>query len=356
MRNVMRVAACLFALLLVVPGHPARAQDGAPARVEVFLEQDPQTGAARIYFMDPLSGLSTVVNVESGQQFTLAGGAVIYEKSRTGAIMQANADGTLEPHPFIRRAVDTRSLRWTVSPDGQSIAWVTVSQAGVSQAFVAWTDGRDLRQLPISTPGDALELFPLALSSNMAQFFYDAAHPSSSSAAPYRTYSYVALYNLLDEVFLPLAAEPDCVCGAAVSADGRIFARLEADQGIGPFALHVWDLPTGADILIDPPDLAFPYAGDLILNNMGTFAAYSAANALAPDQYALVLVDLVDQTQTPVLPPGPARYQPLTFIDGDSALLLAGITEGGTYKLDLANGELRQVSRDLYLGTITTTG
>ncbi len=338
--------------LLAVPC-AVRAQSGTSLRVEVFLEQDPQTGEAKIYFMDPLSGLSTVVNVESGQQFTLVGNAVIYEKARTGAIMQANPDGTLEPHPFIRRAVDTRSLRWVVAPDGQSIAWVTVSQDGVSQAYAAWADGSDLRQLPISTPGDALELFPLALSNSMTEFFYDAAYPAEPPEDPYRVYSHVALYNLLDEAFYPLGDEPDCACGAAVSADGRLFARLEGIQGIGPFALHIWDLPTGADISIDPPNLNFAYAGDLIVNNTGTFAAYSSADTQSPDEYVVVLVDLVDQTQTAVLAPGPSRYQPLAFIDGDSALLLAGVTVGGTYKLDLASGELRQVSRDLYLGTVT---
>ena len=353
MPKLMRLIILLL-VLLAMPG-AARARQGTPLRVEVFLEQDPQTGEAKIYFMDPLSGLSTVVNVESGQQFTLVGGTVIYEKSRTGAIMQANPDGTLEPHPFIRRAVDTQSLRWVVSQDGQSIAWVTVSQAGVSQAYAAWADGSDLRQLPISTPGDALELFPLALSNSMTQFFYDAAAPMVPAEGPYRTYSLVALYNLLDEAFLPLDEEPDCDCGAAVSADGRILARLEGIQGIGPFALHIWDLPTGADIRIDPPNLNFAYAGDLIVNSTGTFAAYSAADTLTPDQYVLVLVNLVDQTQTAALVPGPARYQPLAFIDGDRALLLAGITEGGTYKLDLASGELRRVSNDLYLGAITTT-
>lgn len=346
----------LVTLTLIPSGRiPAHAQENQPARVEIFLTEDTQAEQAKIYFMDPLSGLSTVISVEGGEQFTLVGNYVMYAKTRTGAIMKANPDGTIEPHPFIHRAVDARSLRWVVSPDGQAVAWVQVSQGGVSQAYVAWADGRDARQLPISTPDASLELFPLALSNSMTEFFYDAAHPSTPPpGTPYVVYSHIAEYNLLEESFAPLAQEPDCPCGAAVSAEGRIFARLEAAQGTGPFTLHVWDLPTGADIRIPPPDLVFPYAGDLILNSTETLAVYSAAAGLTPEQYTLVLVDMVAQTQTPILTPGPDRYLPLAFIDGDSALMLAGVTTGGTYKLDLASGELRRVSKELYLGTIIT--
>jgi hypothetical protein len=357
----MRRWAVLFALLLIAVAAASpdrsRAQESQPGRVDVFLAQDPQAATARVYFMDPLSGLSTVVDVESGQNFTLVGDYVVYEKSRTGAIMRANANGTLEPHPFIRRAVDTQSLRWVASPDGTAIAWVQTSTAGVSQAYVASADGRDLRQLPISTPSPPLELAPIALTDGTVHFFYDAAHPAGPpTGTPYVAYAHVAEYNLLDEVFYPLP-EPNCLCGAAVTPDGRIFARLEADRGEGPFALHVWDLPTKAEIRIPAPDLPYRMAGDLTLNDTGTFAVYSAAAGAGAEAgqelYALVLVDVVAQEQSLVLAPGALRYRPLAFIDGDSALLLTDANQEGTYKLDLQSGELQHVSNDLYLGTIS---
>jgi hypothetical protein len=353
--------AVLFAfLLLIAAASPARgrAQENQPGRVDVFLAQDPQAATARVYFMDPLSGLSTVVNVEGGQNFTLVGDYVLYEKTRTGAIMRANVNGTLEPHPFIRRAVDTRSLQWVASPDGMAIAWVQTSTAGVSQAYVAWADGRDLRQLPISTPSPPLELAPIALTNGMSHFFYDAAHPAGPpTGTPYVAYVHVAEYNLFDEMFYPLPLEPNCPCGAAVTPDGRIFARLEGERGEGPFALHVWDLPTKAEIRIPAPDLPYRMAGDLILNNTGTFAVYSVAAGggveVGQERYALVLVDVVAQEQSLTLAPGPVRYRALAFIDGNSALLLTDADQGGTYKLDLQSRELRRVSNDLYLGTIT---
>jgi hypothetical protein len=342
--------------VLLWPGN-ARAQELPPARIDVFLETDPATGLSRLFFLDPLSGLSAVVNADRGRDFRLVGRYVIYEKTRTGAIMRANADGTLEPHPFIRRGIDTESVWWVVSPDGGAIAWVQVSTAGVSSAYAALADGRDLRQLPISTPGAGLELMPLALTNGMGRFFYDSAHPRGGAATPFVNYDYLALYSIADEAFYALPQEPRCVCGAAASADGRIFARLETLSGDGgPFALRIWDLPTGTDIYVPPPETSYRTAGDLLLNRNVTLAAYSvAADAgsdadLATDAYGLVVVDLVGRRQVLAFEPGTTRYQPLAFIDGDSELLLAA--DDGTYKLDLGTRDLLRVSDKIYLGTI----
>jgi hypothetical protein len=352
---VKKWAVLLLALLLPTLLSSTHAQQNAPARVEVFLSQNPTTGEARISFMDPLSGLSRVVNVESGQDFLLVGDYVLYEKARTGAVMRANVDGTLEPHPFIRWAVDTRAIHWVASADRRAVAWVQVNQAGVSQVFAAGADGTDLRQLPISTPGATLEIFPLAIANNPLRFFYDAAHPPSSTAPLYEMFAYAAEYHLDEDVFIPLPGEPNCLCGAAISADGRILARLEAAQGLGPFVLHIWDLPTGAELVIPPPTIPFAAAGDLLVNDIGTLAVYSASSSSDPAsaEHTLILADMVTQTQTALLPAGPVRYRPLAWIDGESALLLARMDGSGTYKFDLANKTLQKVSNEVYLGTIT---
>lgn len=356
---------CLLAgLVALLAPTTARAQPNPPQhRIEVFLEQPPGTNTAQIYFMDPLSGLSTVARVESGRDFALLGDYVLYEKLRTGAVMRVNPDGTLQPHSFIRRAVDTVALDWVTSPDGQAVAWTTVNTAGEAAAFIAWADGSDLRQLPLLPETEGRALYPLALLDGRALFFYDAAHPiqpdDAESAAPYALYYHLAEYNITSEMIFPLPGEPNCPCAAALTPDGRIMARLEAPNGQGPFALHVWDLPSGADIVIPAPQIALRQAGDLLLNANGTLAAYSAAGGvgveagLLPEQYALVLVDVVGRTQRVALPPGPERYRPLAFIDGDSALLLVDMQTGGTYKLVLDDNTLLQVSNMRYLGAIT---
>ncbi|MBN2304691.1 MAG: hypothetical protein JXQ72_09455 [Anaerolineae bacterium] len=336
-----------------------RAQNGTTGRIDVFLAD------GNVYFVDALSGLSTVVPVSGGQNFTRVGNYVLYEKIQSGAIMRANTDGTLEPHPFIRRGIDTAAIRWVVSPDTQAVAWVTVSTAGESSVFVAGADGRDLRQLPISSPlsspGAPLELAPLAITNGMTDFFYDAAHTPGTESTIYPRYNHVMRYSIADETFYPLPGEPNCPCSAAITPGGRIFARLEAAEtagGSGPFALHLWDLPSDAGYLIPAPDLPYSRAGDLILNESGTSAVYSAAtggqpgDALAETQYMLVLVDGVMGQQYPILPPDPVRYRPVAFIDGDTALLLIDMAGGATYKLDLASRELARVSDKAFLGTI----
>jgi len=359
MRDRVRL---LLALVVIACGAwpvTVRAQEGTAARADVFVGIDPDTGEPTVYFVDALSGLSTVVAAPSGARFTLAGDYVIYEKLQTGAIMRARSDGILEPHPFIRRGVDTASVAWVTSSDRQAIAWVTVSTGGVSAAYAARADGSDLSQLPITTPTAPLALAPVDIRGDLERFVYDAAH-ASEAESPFAVYDHLVAYDVRAATFADLPQEPNCPCGAAFSADGRIFARLEAADGRGPFALHVWDLPTNADFLIPAPDLPYRLAGDLIVNDTGTLAAYGVAaqveaeDGVLEEQYALVLADTVAQQQYAVLSPGPDRYRPLAFIDGDDALLLAGLFDGGTYKLSLTTGELGLVSDKLYLGSVTT--
>jgi hypothetical protein len=344
--------------LLLAGSGVIRAQEETPVRIDVFVGRDAETGEPNIFFVDALSGLSTVVNASSGQRFTLVGDYVLYQKATSGAIMRATANGMLEPHAFIQQAVDTQAVRWITSPDQQAIAWVRVTTGGDSEAYVAWADGSDLRQLPIASPGPAFELVPVALTDDMTAFYYDAAHPADTPVdMPFATFEQIVEYNITAEAFYELPDEPNCPCGAAFSADGRIFARLEADEGQGPFGLHVWDLPTDADISIPAANLPYRRAGDLLLNSTGTFAVYGVASDVgaendAPEtRYALALVDIVAGQQYLVLEPGPERYRPVAFIDTDSALLLAG--DEGTYKFDLASGALQRVSNAVYLGTIT---
>jgi hypothetical protein len=350
MRNRLLLLACLC--LLMPTG--ARAQS---AWIDVFWERDPASGHVTIYFLDALSGLSTVVTVDSGQNFTLAGDYVLYEKPQNGAIMRATLGGMVEPHPFIRRTPDLRALRWVVSPDHQGLAWVQVTAEGLSEAYVAWADGRDLRQLPIALPDTSVELAPAALTRGLTDFFYDITPPLDPAALPvYLSYSYLARYSMADETFYPLPEEPNCPCGAGFSADGRIFARLEAQGAEGPFHLRVWDLRSDASTLIPAPDIPYRLAGDLLLNASGTYAVYSVATPASESsaaQYALVLVDVVARQQYLVMPPGPDRFRPLAFIDDDGGLLLADVTQSGTYKFSLLSGDLQQVSSQTYLGTIS---
>ncbi len=353
--HALMLLAWVAALVLGVAS--AHAQS-ATQRIEVYLEQPPNSPTARLYFMDAFSGLSTVASVESGHNFTLLGDYVLYQKGQSGAVMRVRADGTLEPHPFIQRTADTVALYWVTTPDRAAVAWVRVNAMGQSEAYVAWADGSDLRQLPLS-PEDTRALYPLALSEGRRLFFYDSAYPIvPPQHMPFPLLAHVAEYDIEGEMLFPLPAEPNCACPAAVTADGRIFARLEAPQGQGPFAFHVWDLLTNADIQVPPPSLPQRQAGDLLLNATGTLAVYNAASGLGvetgliPEQYALVLVDAAAGEQRVLLPAGPDRYIPQAFIDEDAALLLTGSTRGGTYKLDLESGALQQVSERIFLGVI----
>ncbi len=354
----------MLALIVLLSALPARAQDDPTIarQLDVFVIERTDSPTSTIYFLDALSGLSTVINVENGHRFTLVGNYVLFEKAFSGAIMRANPDGTLAPHSFIRSAVDTASVDWVISPDKSAIAWVTVSDAGVSEAFTAWANGDDFRQLPITSPSPPQTLYPIALNNARTRFYFDVGQAPGNF--PYPVYYAVELYNIPDERFVELPDEPNCPCGATFSADGRIFARLEAthpdEAGGGPFAVRIWDLPTNASFFIPAPTLDYRYAGDLLLNEFSTLAVYSVAAGVSaeantrPEEYSLVLVDLNLQEQVLLREPGETHFRPVAFLDNDEQLLLVDAEGSGTYKLNLRTGELIQVSEMTYLGTIIT--
>lgn len=356
MRKPSAAILVLAALLLLAA--PALAQGAVAPWIDVFLAQDPATGAAQIYFVDALTGLSTMAYIEGGTDFTLAGDAVLYRKTQNGAVMRIRSSGAIEPHPFIHHTPDLRATRWVVSPDHRAIAWVQIAADGATRATIAQADGSSLRDVPVDAPTPPLEIAPVALTDGMTRFYFDAAHTAEVDAGgPYRTYAEIHEYNLASGTFRTLPGEPGCACGAAVTPDGTVFARLQGSSGSGPFNVRVWDLRAEVGYAAPAPGLPYPFAGDLVLNAAGTLAAYSITSSPPgaeddpPQQHALMFVDIGAGQQVLALPPGPTAYRPLRFIDEDSALLLA-VANGSTYKLNLNNGDLTRVSDHLYLGTI----
>lgn len=338
---------------------PVRAQDALAPWVDVFVQRDPALGTAQIFFVDALSGLSTVVPVDNGDEFTLVGGYVMYRKPQNGVIMRAYPDGRIEPHPFIQSAPDRRVTRWVTSPDARAMAWVYVDASGVSHAAIAQAEGGSLRDVPIEPPVPPLEIAPVALTNGMTRFYFDAARaPDAATNGPYPAYADVHEYNLASAAFRTLAEEPGCTCAAGVTPDGALFVRLEQAQSAGPYNVRVLDLRSDLSYTISAPGLPYPYAGDLALNAAGTLAAYSIASSPPAaegdtQQYALMFVDISTQQQILALPPGVIDYRAVRFIDDDSALLVIDAAEGSTYKLNLNNGELVRVSDYTYLGIIT---
>ena len=341
------------------PVAPALAQERVPVHYDVFVRQD-GGGTASVFFVDAVSGLSTVVNTGSGRDFTLVDDYVLYTNAQTSAIMRATLTGQAEPHPFVQRH-NGATVRWITSPDRRAIAWVSTEPGRASEAFVAFGDGLDLRQLPIQGPDAPLELAPVALTNGMTRFVYDVAFDpafdGTGSTAPYPSYQHLTAYSITTETFIPLPAEPNCPCGAGFTMDGSIFMRLEARAGNGPFTAHIWDIDSGAETRIDPPDLPYRRAGDVLINNSGTKAVYGVANQAddGTDRYAMIMIDIVAGQQYLIVSPDTTRYKPVGFIDEDSALMMIDITSGGTLKLKLNNGALQTVSNLTYLGTITSS-
>lgn len=344
------------ALALVLVSGAAGAQEPLPGLADVFLAPDDPPGGATIYFVDALTGLSTVVSVADGTDFTLSGDAVIYRKTLSGAIMRVRASGAIEPHPFLRWSPDLASLNWVVSPDGDAIAWVEQGIDGSTHSYLALADGSDRRELPLPAPPAGTRLVPVALADKLALFVYDAAAPLEPAAGtPYTVVHAPRVYDPLGEAFIPFDDALPCPCATGISANGRWIARLQAPGGSGPFALNLSDSGSGAAVRLQPPALDFRLAGDVVVSATGTLAAYSVASGTGesgPVQYGVVLADARARQQWLVVSSGAVRMRPIRFTDQDAALLLADAAQGGTHKLELATGQLTRVSHRTYLGTV----
>ena len=127
--------------------------------------------------------------------------------------------------------------------------------------------------------------------------------------------------------------------------------RRESDAG---FAAEVYPLRGGESRVIPPPpDGDFPFAGNLLLSDDQSLAVY-ALSRIDEDSGAirsrLARIDLQAARQEIVSRPIPALARPLAFTEDNSALLFTIASEGGAWKLRLADGHIVKVADAVYLG------
>jgi hypothetical protein len=70
------------------------------------------------------------------------------------------------------------------------------------------------------------------------------------------------------------------------------------------------------------------------------------------ERYAIVLIDIAKQEQRSLATLLENNLRPIAFEPDNSAVMLVGTDAGGTYKLPLDGGDLRPVSKDIFLGSI----
>ncbi len=358
----------LLVLLVGLIGEPvAQAQRGYQSPVEVYVMRAPphaDGGLSRLFFIDPVTSEAITADVR-GDRFTIVGDYVLYQDPVTQAMFRAWPDGRAEPHPFIQPAPETQRIDWVVSPNRQWIAWMLTNRVAGGQiqtiTTLAHADGTAPRVILTDGPDAFLRAVPIALT-DAGLFFFDRQPQGVGGYFFYPQYASIYRLNTDAEAPTPelLPFEPNCFCGAGISADGQFFARLERVSDRGGYGLRLWDLAAGVDSFAPSLAVAYEMAGAVLVAPGGRQAVYSLANNLAIDsagsgreRFMLAVMDAESGTQRPVL------YNhflvpllPLAWTEDGSGVLLYNPRQDGTWKLILETGEVRQVAGATLVGVI----
>ncbi|GAB4573587.1 MAG: hypothetical protein Kow0077_16440 [Anaerolineae bacterium] len=362
---LLMLAGVLAGVLLPASGI-GQAQTTSTMWREVYVrrnESDLAAGLARLYFIDVVTGEAVTADV-SGERFTIAGDYVMFRDPATGTVYRAWPDGRVESHPFIQPAPETIRIDWVVSPNGEWLAWTLTNQTSGGLQTVttlARTNGTEPRVILVDGPDPFLRVVPIALTNDWV-FFFDRQPQGVGEYFFYRQYAAIHRLDVGAEAPEPrlLPFEPNCLCGAGISANGQYFARLEQVGDAGGFDVRLWDLPAAVDVFAPSLPVNYQAAGAVLVAPDGRRAVYSLANNLAVDsadsgreRFMLALVDastgeqralLYNQLLIPLLPVG--------WTDDGQNVLLVNPRQDGTWKLNIEAMQVRQVSSATWIGLL----
>ena len=369
-----------FILIAMVAGigfsgpRSTQAQTISTDSYDVFIARAPNvsfaTGAATpvvntvpdtIYFVSVRSGLSSPIAL-LGKGYRLLGNGVIYQDRADDKLQMAYPDGQSGPLSFIGSSPGV-SVAWAVSTDHQWLVWsLAHPDAGslLSDMFIAHADGSNKLLVlhtsgAVNSPGSGL--YPLDISNDGATVIYTRQVDPVIALDRYPSASDVYRLDLSSGQFTHLVGEPRCACGTAFTPDGRTVLRLDLDSVKHLLIAHFVDTLVNGDQLVTAfatiPNWTVAQAGDVILSDKGTLAAYSAANGAFTDkrtQYVVILVDAAQRQQKLIVLPRPDRLRPVAFTRG--GIILVGTDKGGTYRLTLTDDTLTPIASNAFLGTL----
>jgi hypothetical protein len=343
------VIACLALLL------PARTWAQA-ALHDVFFDPSAQ----QVYFVAALSGLSSVLPA-TGSQHVLLRDGVLFQEADTGFARRI-APQSSTVLTWIQPASPTVRVQWVASANGRWLAWTVIQREGValvSTVHVALHDGTEAKLITKVSSNDAAGAYPLAITDDGRTLFYSlqpAPDPNTYLAFPVATNVYRLDVATAQATQLP--NEPLCPCAAGFSADGVQYVRLPLDADGNGFILRSRALPNGAEVVIPAVEnFTHTQAGGVLVSADGARIVYASARGLRPgrsERYTLILADRARATQALLTDALVNGLRPLTFTADGNGVIAVGITVGGTYKLDFASRELRQVSAYNFMGQLTS--
>ncbi len=328
---------------------------------DVYLERGAGLdGRDRLSFINWLAGASPSLDV-AGERYTAAGDRLIYFDTERRQVMQVQAGGVPQPHPFMQLSDGALRVDWTVDPDARHLAWtLTFEQGGgalLTRTFFASIDGAGQREVLVDGPRAGIRALPVALSPD-GQHLYMDAHPDGLGRfVAYMQYAGLFVLDLTTGVIEPLPGEPACFCGAGLGAGHLV--RLSLTEDLSGFDLNIYNLDLAAQATVEAVRLSnYTQAGDVLIAPDGSLAVYalSQVDAFGTEdqsvQTVFMLVDMLAHTQRPLSDPIATYVHPVAWTEENAAILLTSPQTSGTWKMNLAAGDLVQVASATYLGQL----
>jgi hypothetical protein len=331
-----------------------------PFQVFVDLDVD-NAGLDRVIFLDVVTGEQTDALID-GERYTLLADRLMYRDRTSDQIMLITPDGRIEAHPFMQKPQGARRIDWLLSPDKTRLAWTITGgtpDALTTQTFTADVNGVVIRDVLTDGARGGIRAYPVAFNPDHSVLYLDYTPDAIGEFAPLRQYAGLFGVDIATGQIIELPGEPGCFCGAGFGA--HQFVRLTLAGGLNGFDVRLVDLRTRSERMIPSLNLInFTQSGDVIISPNGQYAVYTLAQIRGfgtpgqTIQSVFVRVDMLSGTQQVLTQPANSLFRPVAWTDQNRALFVTSPALNGTWKVDLAGGDLQRIAASAYLGEITS--
>lgn len=350
----------LLLIVLALALSPVQARPAPPpgASLEAFVAEAAEPGQSdTLSLHNLLTGEQPDLAV-AGARYSIVGNEVVFYDERSNRVQAVGADGQIHEHPLIQPSESARRIDWAYSPEADQVAWTITEgspDALTTATYIASPEGAGARLVLRDGPRAGIRAFPIGFSADGGTLYLDYQPDTIADIAPLRQYAAMFALDLASGTVSSLPGEASCYCGGGVGAGW--FVRLAlADAG---FDLRVYDLNSSASTVIPSLGLAeYTQAGDLTISPDGSKAVYTLLQLVPGGEPGAVRViyvvaDLINGTQRALNAddPGERLLRPAAWAEDGAALLMNDTGSGGTWRLDVNTGALRQAASANYIGS-----
>ncbi len=355
----------LTIILLCLCYIPIYGQNADPSNFEtktwtIFIERDePVDGTHTILFIDMLTGETISVETQ-GERYTPLRQSVIFFNPIERQVKVVSPDRNVQNHPFITLPADANRIDWVVSKDHKSIAWTitkTTNNTLITNTYIADGEASTVREVLADGPRENVRALPIAFSEDNSTLYMDTHPDGISQFAPYTQYAGLFALDLITSEITFLPGEPACFCGAGFGSG--MMLRLSLNDALDGFDVNVYSVDGGEPRTIQAITRRnYTQAGDILISNDGTYAVYALSQVRGFGtveqivRTVFIQVDLLTLEQVIINNPITTFVHPIAWTEDNTGILFTSEQQKGTWKINVADGQLVKVANASYIGRL----